>query len=72
MCNELTKNDIAVGQIVAYKTYDDTLRSVRITDIQEKGKNGKDTFDGILLRTNGNSIPGFEVWGYVNQIVQTY
>jgi repressor of nif and glnA expression len=66
MCNELTKNDIAVGQIVVYETHNGTLGSVRITDICET------TFDGILLRTNGNSIPGFEVWGYVNQIVQTY
>ena len=65
---ELTKDDIAIGQTVVYKTEGKITRSVIITGFHETGN----TFVGKIIRTNGEVQPGCRVWGYVKQIVQTY
>ena len=57
-----------IGDVIEYITYDDTYRIVRVTGIEKNAKNGKDVFDGTILKTNGNSCVGTGVWGYFNQV----
>jgi len=65
---------IEVGDIVKYGTYNGATRLVKVTGIEKAGKNGKDVFDGILIKKGGDnsdSSPiGQSVWGYIAQVTQ--
>lgn len=65
---------IEVGDIVKCTTYGGATRLVKVTGLEKAGKNGKDVFDGILIKKGGDypdaSPIGQSVWGYISQITQ--
>lgn len=56
----------SVGDIIEYRTFDDSVRMVRVTVKHADVKRGKPGFDGVLIAPS----PHPDVWGYDSQIVR--
>lgn len=66
-------NDFEVGDIVTYSTWGSEIRRVLVESKEEKIKNDRDGFDGVLVDYENNKIylsgKPMGVWGYCSQIL---
>lgn len=56
----------SVGDVIEYRTFDDSIRMVRVTEKHDDVKKGRPGFTGLMVAPS--AFP--EVWGYDSQVVR--
>lgn len=59
----MDKQELNVGDTIAYTTNGGKRRIVKVTDLDEK--DGELVFDGTVVH---GYLPGCSVWGYLDQV----
>lgn len=64
--------NFGIGSIIEYSPFGGGTRRARVTLREAEGKNGRPTFDGVLLKQDNTPVEGDDanVWGYDSQILR--